>query len=69
MSNTELKCAIISEGFTVKSLADESKVHEQTIRRACNGKAINIDTAKAIAKTLNKSLDYLFSDENGGSRG
>lgn len=63
MINTKLKCAIISEGFTVKSLAVESGVHEQTIRRAINGKSINIDTAKAIAKTLSKTLDELFSDE------
>ena len=63
MSNTKLKCAIISEGFTVKTLAVESKVHEQTIRRAINEKAVNIDTAKAIAKTLNKTLDELFGGE------
>jgi len=62
MSNTKLKCAIISEEFTVKSLADESCVHEQTIRRACNGKSINIETANKICTTLNKTLDELFGD-------
>lgn len=64
MSNTKLKCAIISEGFTIKTLAKQSGLHEQTVRRACNGKSATIETANKICATLNKSLDELFGEEN-----
>ena len=63
MSNNKLKCAIITEGFTVKSLAAESKVNEQTIRRATRGMDINMGNAKAICKALNCTLESIFGGE------
>jgi DNA-binding XRE family transcriptional regulator len=63
MSNIKLKCAIISEGLTVNTLAKKANVDEQTIRRAIKEKGVKLDTAKAICKALNKTLTELFGGE------
>ena len=61
MSNTKLKCAIIHAELSVMELAEETGLHEQTIRRAINNHNVTVSNAIKIAKVLDVSVEDIFS--------
>lgn len=63
MSNTRLKCAIITAGETVNTLAEKSGLHIQTIRRVINLNTAKVDTAIKIADVLNVKVEDIFGGQ------
>jgi putative transcriptional regulator len=63
--NMKLKLARIENKFTQESLAEEVEVTRQTIGLIEKGKYNpTLNLCIKIAKTLNKTLDQLFWEEN-----
>ena len=63
--NMKLKLARIENKFTQESLAEEVEVARQTIGLIEKGKYNpTLNLCIKIAKTLNKTLDQLFWEEN-----
>ena len=61
MQNIKLKCAIVYAAKSVKGLAKETEIHEQTVRRAINNRNITVSNALKIAKALNCAVEDIFS--------
>ena len=61
MQNTKLKCAIVYAEKSVKTLAEETGIHEQTIRRAINNRNITVSNAIKIAHALGCYVEDVFS--------
>lgn len=60
-----LKSLIIEKGILQKDLAKKLKLSPQTLNLYINGKREpSIDTLKALAESLNVSVNYLINDYN-----
>lgn len=61
MKNLKLKSKIVANGYTYEDLSKKTGISQPTIQKAVNGGNINLDTAQAIAKALNTTVDELFN--------
>ena len=59
----DFKSILSSSGFTQQKLHDVTGVSLGAVRKACQGKTIAIETATAISKALNQTVDKLFNIE------
>ena len=58
-----LKGAYVTEGFTLPTLADASKINERTLQRIMSGLApVTMGQLETIARAINRDPQRLFED-------